>query len=137
MKQAIPLLLGLGLRRASGRGRYRNAQRSRLFSGRQNLCLRRTRHQDGSGISRSQTGSISIRAQTNLRPGTPIRVRIDDEAAAKRPRAPRQQLKARQLSQHKLAANPGYLAGFNAVTELVGRPLFDDRQSAPGRSANR
>ena len=79
--------------------------------------------QDGSGFPYSNRYYIDTKTDKFL-PGTPIRVRIDDETATLD--AARKQ--ARQggekiISQDELAANRGFTAGLNPVTELSADPF--------------
>jgi predicted secreted protein len=78
--------------------------------------------QDGSGFPYSNRYYIATATDTFLK-GTPIRVRLDDEAAT----LGAARLQARQrgeavVSQAELTANRGITAGYNAVTELSADP---------------
>lgn len=78
--------------------------------------------QDGSGFPYANRYYIDTETDSFVS-GTPIRVRIDDEAAtlaAAREQA-RQQGEA-VVGQAELAANPGFTAGLNRVTELSADP---------------
>lgn len=78
--------------------------------------------QDGSGFPYSSRFYINT-ANDAFLPQTPIRVRIDDESAglvAARAQA-RSQGEA-VVSEATLAANPGFTAGFNAITEYSADP---------------
>jgi predicted secreted protein len=79
--------------------------------------------QDGSGFPYANRFYIDT-ASDNFVPGSPIRIRVDDETASIEDA--RAQAKTRGqaiVSDTDLAANPGYLAGFNAVTELSADPF--------------
>lgn len=79
--------------------------------------------QDGSGFPYANRYYVDTATDSYVQ-GTPIRVRIDDEAAglqAARDKA-REQGEA-IVKQSELAANRGYTAGSNAVTELSADPL--------------
>ncbi|TIX34448.1 MAG: DUF2259 domain-containing protein, partial [Mesorhizobium sp.] len=74
--------------------------------------------QDGSGFPYANRYYIDTISDSFLK-GTPIRVRLDDEAAT----LDQARLQARQkgeaiVVQAELAANRGITAGFNAITEL-------------------
>ena len=78
--------------------------------------------QDGSGFPYSNRYYIDTATDRFLK-DTPIRVRLDDEAAT----LDAARLQARQkgeavVSQAELAANRGITAGYNAVTELSADP---------------
>ncbi|MDX8521438.1 DUF2259 domain-containing protein [Mesorhizobium dulcispinae] len=78
--------------------------------------------QDGSGFPYANRYYIDTATDTFLE-GTPVRVRLDDEAAT----IEAARLQSRQkgeaiVSQAELAANRGITAGFNAVTELSADP---------------
>jgi predicted secreted protein len=73
--------------------------------------------QDGSGFPYSNIFFIDTRKDTFL-PGTPIRMRIDDEnAGLAKVRAQTQAKAATLVERYGLTANPGFLAAFNPVTE--------------------
>lgn len=79
--------------------------------------------QDGSGFPYANRFYIDV-ATDRFIPGTPIRVRIDDEGATlqqarDRAGAPGQAI----VSDAELAQNRGHTAGINAVTELSADPL--------------
>lgn len=79
--------------------------------------------QDGSGFPYANRYYVDTASDSYVK-GTPVRVRIDDESAslqAARDKA-REQGEA-FVSQAELAANRGYTAGQNAVTELSADPL--------------
>lgn len=79
--------------------------------------------QDGSGFPYANRYYIDTATDSYVK-GTPVRVRIDDESAtlqAAREKA-REQGEA-IVGQSELAANRGYTAGSNAVTELSADPL--------------
>ncbi len=74
--------------------------------------------QDGSGFPYTNRFYVDTATDTFV-PGSPVRVRLDDEAATVD--AARSQAAAQGeavVPSALLAANPGYLAGFNPVTEL-------------------
>ncbi|TIO79528.1 MAG: DUF2259 domain-containing protein [Mesorhizobium sp.] len=78
--------------------------------------------QDGSGFPYSNRYYIDTATDTFFK-GTPIRIRLDDEAAT----LDAARLQAKQkgeaiVSQAELTANRGITAGFNAVTELSADP---------------
>ncbi|RWA74793.1 MAG: DUF2259 domain-containing protein [Mesorhizobium sp.] len=78
--------------------------------------------QDGSGFPYANRYYIDTATDTFLK-GTPVKVRLDDEAAT----LEAARLQSRQkgeaiVSQAELAANRGITAGFNAVTELSADP---------------
>lgn len=74
--------------------------------------------QDGSGFPFANRFYIDTEAD-QFAPGSPIRVRIDDEAATEASARARAATQGEAIvPAAQLAANPGYLAGFNAVTEL-------------------
>jgi len=78
--------------------------------------------QDGSGFPYANRYYIDTDTDTFLKE-TPIRVRIDDETAslADARRQARDKGEA-VVKQAELAANPGFTAGFNAITELSADP---------------
>jgi predicted secreted protein len=79
--------------------------------------------QDGSGFPYANRFYIDTASDSFL-PGSPVRVRIDDEAADVA--AARAQAKSQGeaiVADAELAANPGFTAGFNAVTELSADPF--------------
>lgn len=74
--------------------------------------------QDGSGFPYSNVYFIDTEKDAYL-PGTPIRVRIDDEAAGLGTARAESRDKAGSLiEQHKLADNPGVLAALNPMGEV-------------------
>lgn len=78
--------------------------------------------QDGSGFPYSNRFYIDT-AQDRFLPGTPIRVRIDDEGATvERARAEAKQKGQAIVADGVLAANRGYTVGANAVTEYSANP---------------
>ena len=78
--------------------------------------------QDGSGFPYANRFYVDTATDSFLR-GTPIRVRIDDEAAGLS-EARRQAHERGQsvLAEAELASNRGFTAGFNAITELSADP---------------
>ncbi len=70
------------------------------------------------------TASTSTPPTDKFLPGTPIRVRLEDEARRSRSPAPRRAPARREDRQARceLAANPGFSAGFNPVTEFGADP---------------
>lgn len=78
--------------------------------------------QDGSGFPYSNIYFIDTVNDTFL-PGTPVRVRIDEEAPLEKARAEAAE-KARELiGKHNLEASPGNLVAFNPVTESDSDPF--------------
>lgn len=78
--------------------------------------------QDGSGFPYANRFYIDTDTDAFL-PGTPIRVRLDDEAASlAAARAEAAKRGEKIIAQHELDANRGFTAGFNAVTELTADP---------------
>lgn len=78
--------------------------------------------QDGSGFPYANRFYIDVATDSFL-PGSPIRVRIDDETASVEDA--RQQARAQGqaiAADTELAQNRGFTAGFNAVTELSADP---------------
>src|SRR5690606_32743445 len=78
--------------------------------------------QDGSGFPYANRYYIDTANDTFL-PGTPVRVRLDDEQASVE--QARQSAKARGdaiISDEELTRNIGFTAGWNAVTELSADP---------------
>jgi predicted secreted protein len=74
--------------------------------------------QDGSGFPYSTYYFIDTQADSYLK-GTPVRVRIDDEAAKiGAARAQARDKASSLISKYQLSANPGVLAAFNPVSEL-------------------
>ncbi|MBW8447480.1 MAG: DUF2259 domain-containing protein [Arenimonas sp.] len=74
--------------------------------------------QDGSGFPYSNIYVIDTVKDAYL-PGTPIKVRIDDESVGlSKARADALQKAAPLLSTHELADHPGQLVAFNPVSEL-------------------
>lgn len=79
--------------------------------------------QDGSGFPYANRFYIDTGSDTFL-PGTPIRKRIDDETASvSEVRAQARSAGQSIISDALLAANPGYTAGLNPVTELSADPF--------------
>ncbi len=79
--------------------------------------------QDGSGFPYANLFYIDTTSDKFL-PGTPIRVRLDDENATLQ--AAREEARRRSqtiAADALLAQNPGFLAGANAVTELSADPF--------------
>lgn len=78
--------------------------------------------QDGSGFPFANRFYIETGSDSFVAP-SPIRVRIDDEnATIEDARAQARSQGQAIVSDAELAANPGYLAGFNAITELSADP---------------
>lgn len=78
--------------------------------------------QDGSGFPYANRFYIDTESDSFL-PGTPIRVRIDDESASlDEARAAAREDGQSIISDEELAANRGITAGFNPVTELSADP---------------
>lgn len=74
--------------------------------------------QDGSGFPYANVFFIDTRKDAFL-PGTPIRVRIDDENAGLSVVRAQAQAKAAPLvDRYGMAANPGLMAAFNPITEI-------------------
>lgn len=76
--------------------------------------------QDGSGFPYANRFYVDV-ASDDFLPDTPIRVRLDDESAS----VMEARAKARQQSQEIVqdeALDPGFTAGFNAITELSANP---------------
>lgn len=79
--------------------------------------------QDGSGFPYANRFYIDTTTDSFVA-GTPIRVRIDDEAAEiSAARAQARDKGDKIVAESVLAANPGVTAGWNAVTELSADPL--------------
>jgi predicted secreted protein len=79
--------------------------------------------QDGSGFPYANRYYIDTATDTFLK-GTPIRVRIDDEAASlEAARSEASQKGEAIVKNSELAANRGFTAGLNPVTELSADPL--------------
>lgn len=79
--------------------------------------------QDGSGFPYSNRFYIDT-ADDSFVPGTPIHARIDDEnATLDAARAEARQKGEKIISQAELAANRGFTAGLNPVTELSADPF--------------
>lgn len=79
--------------------------------------------QDGSGFPYSTIYAIDTEEDRYL-PGTPIRVRIDDEAAGlARARAESLQRAEKLIADSGLRDNPGLLAAFNPMTEQGVDPV--------------
>ncbi len=79
--------------------------------------------QDGSGFPYSNRYYIDTKTDQFL-PQTPVRVRLDDEAATfDTARAEARQRGETFVKQSELSANPGFTAGANAVTELSADPF--------------
>lgn len=78
--------------------------------------------QDGSGFPYANRFYIDTTADEFL-PGTPIRIRLDNEAASVAAARAEAATKGQAvLADRILMANPGYLAAFNAVTEESADP---------------
>jgi predicted secreted protein len=78
--------------------------------------------QDGSGFPYANRYYIDTATDTFLK-GTPIRLRIDDEEASLADARKQVRDKGEAVvKQAELAANPGFTAGFNPVTELSADP---------------
>ncbi|MFZ1774796.1 MAG: DUF2259 domain-containing protein, partial [Rhizobiaceae bacterium] len=78
--------------------------------------------QDGSGFPYSHRFYINT-ADESFMPGTPVRVRIDDEQASEADaRAQAAQQGEAVVPAAVLAQNPGFTAGRNALTELSADP---------------
>jgi predicted secreted protein len=78
--------------------------------------------QDGSGFPYANRFYIDTTADEFL-PGTPIRIRLDNEAASVAAARAEAETKGQAvLADRILTANPGYLAAFNAVTEESADP---------------
>ncbi|MGF7007169.1 DUF2259 domain-containing protein [Aminobacter sp. BE322] len=78
--------------------------------------------QDGSGFPYANRFYIDT-ATDKFMPGTPVRVRLDDEAAGlEAARAEARKQGAKVVADEVLAENRGYLAGFNAITEASADP---------------
>lgn len=79
--------------------------------------------QDGSGFPYSNRYYIDTKTDQFL-PETPVRVRLDDEAATlDAARAEARQRGEKFVKQSELSANRGFMAGSNAVTELSADPF--------------
>ncbi len=79
--------------------------------------------QDGSGFPYANRYYIDTQTDSFL-PGSPVRVRIDDEAADVATARARAREKGEALApQAVLDANPGFTAGWNAITELSADPF--------------
>jgi predicted secreted protein len=78
--------------------------------------------QDGSGFPYASRFYINT-ATDDFLPGTPIRVRIDDESAElATARAQARSQGDAIVAEATLSANPGFTAGFNAITEYSADP---------------
>lgn len=78
--------------------------------------------QDGSGFSYSEIFVIDTEKDSYL-PGTPYRVRVDDEASGLSVARSKSRDQAHPLlQQHHTADHPGSLVAFNPVTELDATP---------------
>lgn len=78
--------------------------------------------QDGSGFPYSNIFFVDTRKDTFL-PGTPIRLRIDEEnTSLAKVRAQAAEKAAALVQKFDLSANPGLLAAFNPVTETQSPP---------------
>jgi len=90
--------------------------------------------QDGSGFPYANRFYVETHTDSFL-PGTPIRVRLDDEQASVD--AAREQAKSEAqpvISDEELTRNRGFQAGWNAVTELSADPhrmMVNPRPIAP------
>lgn len=79
--------------------------------------------QDGSGFPYSNRYYIDTRTDQFL-PGTPVRIRLDDEAATlDAARAQTRERGEKVVKQVELSSNRGFTAGFNAVTEYSADPF--------------
>lgn len=79
--------------------------------------------QDGSGFPYANRFYIDTETDTFM-PGSPIRKRIDDESASvSEVRAQARSAGQAIISDALLAANPGYTAGLNPITELSADPF--------------
>jgi predicted secreted protein len=79
--------------------------------------------QDGSGFPYANRFYIDTATDTFL-PGTPIRVRIDDEAAeVATARAQARDKGEKVVASSVLQSNPGFTAGWNALTEASADPF--------------
>ncbi|MCF3639040.1 DUF2259 domain-containing protein [Rhizobium sp. TRM95111] len=87
--------------------------------------------QDGSGFPYSNLYFIDTQADRYL-PGTPVRVRLDDESAGLGAARAKSRQQARTLiERYRPEDNPGLLAAFNAPTELnVGKTTLRYRAFA-------
>jgi predicted secreted protein len=79
--------------------------------------------QDGSGFPYANRFYIDTASDSFVSP-SPIRIRLDDETADIAAAREQARLAGEAIvSDAELADNPGYLAGFNAVTELSADPF--------------
>ena len=79
--------------------------------------------QDGSGFPYANRFYIDT-ASDSFVPPSPIRIRLDDETASVAAARDQAHLAGEAIvSDTELAGNPGYLAGFNAITELSADPF--------------
>lgn len=95
--------------------------------------------QDGSGFPYANRYYINT-ANDSFLPGTPVRVRVDEDGASLADaRAQAKSQSQSIISDAVLAANPGFTAGWNAVTELSAdphrievdpRPIFPSNQES-------
>lgn len=118
MKQAIPLLIGLLCAAPAAAGDTAMLNILGFSADGKTFAFEEFGTQDGSGFPFANRFYVDT-GTDRFAPGTPIRVRIDDEAAAEK--TARAQAATRGdtiVPSAQLAANPGFLAGFNAVTEL-------------------
>jgi len=76
--------------------------------------------QDGSGFPYANRFYIDT-ASDNFMPGTPVRVRIDDEAASVADARAAAREQGQNVAQDAML-EPGFTAGFNAITELSADP---------------
>lgn len=78
--------------------------------------------QDGSGFPYANRFYIDVENDAFLS-GTPVRIRIDDESATLAEALQQAAARGEEIvSDDELAANRGYTAGFNAITELSADP---------------
>ncbi|MCC0040283.1 MAG: DUF2259 domain-containing protein [Brucellaceae bacterium] len=78
--------------------------------------------QDGSGFPYANRFYIDVENDAFLS-GTPVRIRIDDESATLAEALQQAAAQGEEIvSDDELAANRGYTAGFNAITELSADP---------------
>lgn len=76
--------------------------------------------QDGSGFPYANRFYIDTASDSFL-PGTPIRIRLDDEAASVSDARAAAREQGEKLTQDGVL-QPGFMAGFNAITELSADP---------------
>ncbi|MEO9339053.1 DUF2259 domain-containing protein [Mesorhizobium sp. SB112] len=79
--------------------------------------------QDGSGFPYANRYYVDTATDEYL-PGTPVRIRLDDESATiEKARAEARQAGEKFVASDVLARNRGNLAGFNAITEFSADPF--------------